>query len=156
MNPYIDKTIEEIEVDMDRAREKIERNTLLMAKARNNTLRSKKAIEKEILPLRDEIRELTALVKMLDKLIDEKTPYWEKLPKETVFYKHLMSNMYTTKINTTAKETAQIDNSNLKEAAEEVHRFQREDIRRPFKREPSRQERDAARSLLQELQAVQI
>lgn len=117
MNPYIDKTIEEIEVDMDRAREKIERNTLLMAKARNNTLRSKKAIEKEILPLRDEIRELTSLVKILDKLIDEKTPYWEKLPKDTVFYKHLMSNMYTTKINTTAKETAQIDKSNLNEAA---------------------------------------
>ena len=91
---------------MDRAREKIDRNTIIIAKLYKDTLRSKKAIQKEVQPLRDEIKELTNLVKMLDKLIDDKTPFWEKLPKESIFYKHFMSNMYTTKIDTTTRETA--------------------------------------------------
>lgn len=133
---------------MDRAREKIDRNTIIIAKLYKDTLRSKKAIQKEVQPLRDEIKELTNLVKMLDKLIDDKTPFWEKLPKESIFYKHFMSNMYTTKIDTTTRETAYVDKSKLREASEEVHRVSRSDIRTPFKREPSRQEREASRSLL--------
>jgi len=119
-NPFADKTIEEIEVEMERARDRIDRNNTLIAKLRSNTLRSTKDKEKEVIPLRDEVRDLTQLVKQLDKLIDEKTPFWEKLPKDTVFYKHLMSNMYTAKIDSTTKETATIEKCNLFEAAEDI------------------------------------
>jgi|688.fasta_scaffold156816_3 hypothetical protein len=93
VDPYEDKTVEEIEVDMEKHRRKIEDNNNKMNIMRNDKLKSKMNINKEIAPLRQENAMLRELVIKLDKIRDDKIPYYEKLPHDSIFYRHKISYM---------------------------------------------------------------
>ena len=93
VDPYEDKTVEEIELEMEKHRRKIDDNNNKMNHMRNDKLKSKMNISKEIAPMRQENVMLRDLVIKLDKIRDDKIPYYEKLPKDSVFYRHKISSM---------------------------------------------------------------
>lgn len=43
---------------------------------------------------------------MLEKIKDDKIPFYEKLPKESSFYKHYMQLLFTGKLETAAQAKA--------------------------------------------------
>lgn len=59
-------------------------------------------------------------VAWLDRVKDEKIPYYEKLNKNSTFYKHLMSNLYTDKVEQTGKEATRNEQTLLHEVAETI------------------------------------
>lgn len=120
VDPYEDKTVEEIEVEMEKHRRKIEDNNNKINHMKNDKLKSKMNINKETQPLREEIKMLRDLVIKLDKIREDKIPYYEKLPKDCVFYRHKISSMFTTKINVAAFETAKDEKNLLKEVGEVI------------------------------------
>lgn len=118
MDPYEDKTVEEIELDMDKHRRKIEENNNKMIRMRNDKLKSTMNINKECLPFKQENAMLRDLVIKLDKIRDDKIPYYEKLPHDSVFYRHKISYMQSNKITVAAIETAKDEKNLLKEVGE--------------------------------------
>jgi hypothetical protein len=120
VDPYESKTVEEIEVEMDKLRDKVERLDIVIAKLKENKLKSKNTISKEIQPLRIELKAARDLVERLAVLREEKIPFYEKLPKDSVFYKHYISNLFTGKIYQTTVETAKNEENLLKEVGENI------------------------------------
>jgi len=142
VDPYESKTVEEIEVEMDKLRDKVERLDIQINKLKDNKLKSKNTIAKEIQPLRAELKASRDLVERLAILREEKIPFYEKLPKDSIFYKHYVSNLFTGKIHQTTVETAKTEENLLKEVGENIQRVRpdEEDVKKAKQavRKPSR------------------
>jgi hypothetical protein len=63
---------------------------------------------------------LRDLVFKLDKIRDSKIPFYEKLPKDSSFYKHYMHLLYTRKIDQVADTTAKEDRYLLRDVGDKI------------------------------------
>jgi hypothetical protein len=116
------------------------------------------AMRKATKPLEIDKQNEQNLVRTLDRIREEKIPFHEKLPKDSIFYKHLMSNIYTAKFAQQTVQTAKYEENQMKEVGEVIHKVRSEEYGTPEKvkrpaRKPSQKEREAMKSLWQELSA---
>ena len=63
---------------------------------------TKKSKLKKAAPVEAQLRELMARVDMLEQVKDEKTPFYEKLPKDSAFYKHYISLLQSSRMQESA------------------------------------------------------
>ena len=155
---YEAKTVEEIELEMDKARDQLSFNMdKINEYKRKSGNMTKTALMKELKPLMDQNKELVKLVRDLDRIRDSKIPDHEKLPKESNFYKHYVSNLYTNKFGQTTCETVKHEETTLREVAESIQKVKTDEREskkfKPYNRTPSKREREASKSLWQELSA---
>lgn len=96
-------------------------------------------------------------MRYLDRVRDDKIPFYDKLPKESNFYKHYVSNLASTKFGQATVETVKNEENMLREVGESIQKVvadQKEAIRHmPYTRSPTKQEKEAGKSLWQELSA---
>ena len=108
-------TVEEIEIkiaEYDRTirrqknlRDKLKKNTRILARARNEKLDEAKLI----------INDLSNRIQNLEIIKDRKIPAHEKLDKATIFYKHFMKLMQSEKIDEIAQEKMKEDKEMMQE-----------------------------------------
>ena len=94
-------SIEEIDVLIEKAEREIEVNKELRRKVLKHKMMTKKMKHKKARPFEDAIKELKERVQKLEIIKDGKIPFYEKLPKDSSFYKHymnLLSNKRITEI----------------------------------------------------------
>ena len=88
---------------MDKCRAKIEAYTKQIDKISNvNKFASTGKLKNETGPIKADLKKEKELLYRLEIIREEKIPFYEKLPKDSVFYKHYMSNMYVAKIKESA------------------------------------------------------
>ena len=73
--------------------------------------------EKEKAPIKEHIEIIQARVVMLYQIKDYKIPYYEKLPKDNQFYKHLMQNLNYTRMRDAATSKANEDKNMFNNAS---------------------------------------
>jgi ATP-dependent protease HslVU (ClpYQ) ATPase subunit len=59
---------------------------------------------------------------MLLQIKDTLIPFWDKLPKDSQFYKHYMQNINFSKLKNTADTRAEEDNILFKDAIDKINR----------------------------------
>jgi len=59
---------------------------------------TKKVKAKKMKPVEDNLAELREKVRKLEIIKDKKIPFYEKLPKESPFYKHYMSVLFASRM----------------------------------------------------------
>ena len=67
--------------------------------------------------------ELRERIQKLEIIRDGKIPFYEKLPKDSAFYKHYMSVLYQTRIQEATTKKVQEDRSMLANAAATIPNF---------------------------------
>lgn len=87
---YEDMPVEEIDVLMEKAQREIDDIIQRKMAYLSNPHQSKKQKKKRIMQLEMEMQELREEMSKLEKIKDSKTPFYEKLPKDSAFYKHYM------------------------------------------------------------------
>lgn len=152
-DPYEHKTVDDVIAEMDRCNDQIERLFMRIKQISDNKLKSKGTVKKEKQPLLEEIAMLREKVAYLDKVRDNKIPFYEKLNKDSNFYKHFISNMYTNRFRQTTAETIKNEEQMLHEVAEIIPkvRISEKDTKTPKKK--TQREIQAEKSLWQEMSA---
>ena len=94
-------------------RDKLKKNTRMLARARNEKLDELKA----------SINDLSNRIQNLEIIKDRKIPAHEKLDKATIFYKHFMKLMAAEKLEETAQNQAKEDKEMLKEIGDGIEKI---------------------------------
>lgn len=63
-----------------------------------NKMWTKKTKQKKVAPIEGAIQELRERIQKLEIIKDGKIPFYEKLPKDSAFYKHYMSVLYQARL----------------------------------------------------------
>lgn len=86
--------IEEIDVLIEKNQREVD---ILMDQRRKymaNKMWTKKTKSKKIYPIDQAIHEFRVKIQELEVIKNGKIPFYEKLPKDSAFYKHYMSVLY--------------------------------------------------------------
>ena len=78
---------------------------------------TKKSKNKKLEPVERALTDLRARVAQLDIIKDAKIPFYEKLPKDSPFYKHYMSVLFASRMQETAAKKVIEDRVYLQTAA---------------------------------------
>jgi hypothetical protein len=78
---------------------------------------TRKIKNKKLEPVENVIKELKERIAKLDVIRDAKIPFYEKLPKDSPFYKHYMSVMYAARIEETGARKILEDRNLMQNAA---------------------------------------
>ena len=78
---------------------------------------TKKTKSKKIFPIDSAIYELRERIQKLEIIKDGKIPFYEKLPKDSAFYKHYMSVLYQARLQEATSKKVLEDRSMLSNAA---------------------------------------
>lgn len=84
-------SIEEIDVLIEKAQREVEVWLEQKKKYMANKMWTNKTKSKKVAPINDAIQELRERISKLEIIKDGKIPFYEKLPKDSAFYKHYMS-----------------------------------------------------------------
>ena len=78
---------------------------------------TKKAKQKKLKPVEDALKDLRDKVEKLEIIKDQKIPFYEKLPKDSPFYKHYMSILFAYRMQEAAARKILEDRTVLYNAA---------------------------------------
>ncbi len=95
--------VDEIEALIEKARREIDYNVDIKRRIYRHKMMTKKTKQKKAAPLDKIITELRERVQRLEIIKDAKIPFYEKLPKDSPFYKHYVSVLYATRIKDLAE-----------------------------------------------------
>ncbi len=85
-----------------------------------NKMWTKKTKQKKIYPIDCAIQELRERIQQLDVIKDGKIPFYEKLPKDSAFYKHYMSVLYQARLQEATSKKVLEDRQVFVNAAESI------------------------------------
>jgi len=115
------KTVEEVEAEIDKCLAIHESNIRKIERIKKNgKLKSDTKIREEQLPLKQQNIYLRERVELLAQIKEEKIPFYEKLPKDSTFYKHYMNLLVTRAIDKSAVDKLDEDKTVLKEVNEKI------------------------------------
>jgi hypothetical protein len=92
---YEEMEIEELDVFIEKAGREIDLNLDLKRRILKHKMLTKKIKHKKLKPIELQLSELRQYVSKLEIIKDSKIPFYEKLPKDSVFYKHYMSVIFS-------------------------------------------------------------
>ena len=81
---------------------------------------TKKMKHKKLEPVEKTLSDLKTRVALLEEVKDAKIPFYEKLPKESPFYKHYMSVLFASRMQETAARKVLEDRVTLQNAANAI------------------------------------
>ena len=109
--------IEEIDVLIEKAEREMEREEMEKRIIQSNKVKTKKQKIKQIAPIQQRIQEIREHIQKLQGIKDSKIPFYEKLPKDSNFYKHYMSVLYQTRLHDATSKKVLEDRTMLVNAA---------------------------------------
>lgn len=117
---YDDKTVQELDEMIEQAEKEIQvldkqRRILKSSKLTNN-----KAKQQKLKPIDEQLRVLRVKCEKWAMIKDSKIPFWEKLPKDSQFYKHYMNLKFARDINEAAAAQANEDRELMQKVKEKV------------------------------------
>ena len=110
-------SIEEIDVLIEKAEREMEREEIEKRIIQANKVKTKKQKQKQIAPIQQRIQEIREQIVKLQAIKDSKIPFYEKLPKDSTFYKHYMSVLYQTRLHDATSKKVLEDRAMLVNAA---------------------------------------
>ncbi len=110
-------SIEEIDVLIEKAQREIEQALDIKRRILKHKMLTKKVKNKKLEPVEKVLFELRERVQKLEIIKDAKIPFYEKLPKESPFYKHYMSVLYAARMQEAAAKKILEDRNLLQSAA---------------------------------------
>ena len=116
------------EMDIDEVDIRIEEQETAIAKEQrqlnivkfNKNKKTAKQVEEEAKPLEANLKFRIKFIAMLYEVKDYKIPFYEKLPKDHMFYKHLMTNMSFKRMKNAATEKAEENKVLFEDAGEKL------------------------------------
>jgi hypothetical protein len=110
-------SIEEIDVLIEKAQREIEQALDIKRRILRHKMLTKKIKHKKLEPVEKTLSELRARVELLEEIKDAKIPFYEKLPKDSPFYKHYMSVLFASRMQEAAARKVLEDRTLLQNAA---------------------------------------
>ena len=110
-------SIEEIDVLIEKAEREMEKEEMEKRIIQSNKVKTKKQKQKQIAPIQQRIQEIREHIMKLQAIKDSKIPFYEKLPKDSAFYKHYMSVLYQTRLHDATSKKVLEDRAMLVNAA---------------------------------------
>lgn len=118
---YEDKTVEDIEVEIDKLFGNLDTNNAKLDKIRKaGRLKSEMKIKEEQKPFIELSRYIRQRIELLDKMKNAKIPYYDKIPKDSNFYKFIINKLITTKILTETRDKAREEKASLKDVNDKI------------------------------------
>ncbi|CDW78193.1 UNKNOWN [Stylonychia lemnae] len=101
-------SIEEIDVLIEKAQREIDQALDIRRRILRHKMLTKKIKQKKLEPVERVLTDLRQRVQKLEIIKDAKIPFYEKLPKDSPFYKHYMSVLYAARMQeATTKKVVQ-------------------------------------------------
>lgn len=116
---YEDMTVEQIDEMIDKAEKEIQVLDRQKKTLRNKSIKNGK-IKKELKTIEDQLRTMRLKCERWAVIKDSKIPFWEKLPKDSQFYKHFMNIRFATEIVDAADRQATEDRELMQKVKEKV------------------------------------
>lgn len=110
-------SIEEIDVLIEKAHREIDQAIDIKKRIIRHKMLTKKLKAKKLEPVERVIQELRERMSKLEIIKDAKIPFYEKLPKDSPFYKHYMSVLYAARMQETTTKKVIEDRSLFQNAA---------------------------------------
>jgi len=118
---YEEKTVEDIEVEIDKLFVNLDQNNVKLDKIRKaGRLKSEMKIKEEQKPFIDHNRYIRQRIELLDKMKNAKIPYYDKIPKDSNFYKFIINKLLTTKLVTETRDKAREEKASLKDVNDKI------------------------------------
>eukprot|EP00347_Sterkiella_histriomuscorum_P016619 403352494 len=102
-------SIEEIDVLIEKAQREVDQAIDIRKRILRHKMLTKKLKQKKLGPVEGVINELREKIGKLEIIKDKKIPFYEKLPKDSPFYKHYMSVLYAARMQEAAQQKVQED-----------------------------------------------
>jgi hypothetical protein len=112
-------TVEQIDEMIDKAEKEIQVLDRQKKTLRNKSIKNGK-IKKELKTIEDQLRTMRLKCERWAVIKDSKIPFWEKLPKDSQFYKHFMNIRFATEIVDAADRQATEDRELMQKVKEKV------------------------------------
>ena len=112
--------IEEIDVLIEKAQHEVDVLMDQRKKYLSNKMWTKKTKQQKVKPLEQAIMELRERIQKLEIIKDKKIPFYEKLPKDSAFYKHYMSVLSHARLQEATTKLIAEDKSMLINAAASI------------------------------------
>jgi hypothetical protein len=96
---FEEMSIEEVDALIMKVQNEIAQALDIKKRILKHKMMTKKSKNKKLQPVEQELAVMRQRLAMLDQIKDAKIPFYEKLPKDSPFYKHYMSLLYSSKIN---------------------------------------------------------
>lgn len=109
--------IEEIDVLIEKAQREIDQALDIKRRIIKHKMLTKKVKLKKLEPVEKALSDLRERVQKLEIVKDKKIPFYEKLPKDSPFYKHYMIVLYASRMQETAARKIVEDRAFLLSAA---------------------------------------
>ncbi len=117
---YENMSIEEIDVLLEKAQREIEQALDIKRRIIKHKMLTKKLKLKKLEPVEKALQDLKEKIAKLEIIKDAKIPFYEKLPKDSPFYKHYMSVLYAARMQeNTAKKVIE-DRQMFQKASETI------------------------------------
>lgn len=95
---YEEMSVEEIDVLLEKAQREVDIKVMEKRKINSNKLWTDNTKKKKKVVIDTEINILREKIRKLDIIRDSKIPFYEKIPKDSPFYKHYISVLYQARL----------------------------------------------------------